>query len=65
MQVSILFTQVFEGYGSTETCGAITSSIFGDLAGGHVGPPLPGCEIKLMDIPDMGVIASRDNKGEV
>ncbi|CDS39556.1 long chain fatty acid coenzyme A ligase 1 [Echinococcus multilocularis] len=56
---------VFEGYGSTETCGAITSAIFGDLEGGHVGPPLPGCEIKLVDIPDMGLVAARDNKGEI
>nr|CDS33499.1 transformer 2 protein [Hymenolepis microstoma] len=56
---------VFEGYGSTETCGAITSSIFGDLAGGHVGPPLPGCEIKLVDVPSMDLVASRDNKGEI
>eukprot|EP00108_Taenia_solium_P003835 TsM_001230000 transcript=TsM_001230000 gene=TsM_001230000 len=56
---------VFEGYGSTETCGAITSAIFGDLAGGHVGPPLPGCEIKLADVPDMGLVAARDNKGEI
>ncbi|VDL18316.1 unnamed protein product [Hymenolepis diminuta] len=56
---------VFEGYGSTETCGAITSSIFGDLAGGHVGPPLPGCEIKLADVPSMNLVASRDNKGEI
>ena len=54
-----------EAYGSTETCGTITSSHFGDLAGGHVGPPLPVCEIKLADIPDMGLVASRDNKGEV
>ncbi len=39
--------------------------IFGDLAGGHVGPPLPGCEIKLADVPDMDLVASRDKKGEV
>ncbi|VDM16424.1 unnamed protein product [Hydatigera taeniaeformis] len=56
---------VFEGYGSTETCGAITTSIFGDLAGGHVGPPLPVCEVKLVDVPDMGLVAARDNKGEI
>ena len=54
-----------EFYGSTETCGPISTSIFGDLDGGHVGPPLPVCEIKLVDIPDMGIVASRDNKGEV
>ena len=56
---------MIEGYGSTETTAAITISIFGDLAGGHVGPPLPVCEIKLVDIPDLGLVASRDNKGEV
>jgi len=56
---------VLEGYGSTETCGAITASIFGDLNGGHVGSALPNCELKLADIPDLQLVASRDNKGEV
>ena len=53
------------GYGSTETCGVITTSIFGDLVGNNVGPPLPICEIKLVDVPGMGLIANRDNRGEV
>ena len=56
---------MIELYGSTETCGAITASILGDLAGSHVGPPLPICEMKLADVPDMDLIVSRDNKGEV
>ena len=56
---------MIEGYGSTETFGVITASIFGDLAGNHVGPPLPICEIKLVDVPGMGLIAIRDNRGEV
>ncbi len=30
-----------------------------------MGPPLPGCEIKLADVPDMDLVASRDKKGEV
>nr|VZI06617.1 unnamed protein product [Spirometra erinaceieuropaei] len=56
---------VLEGYGSTETCGAITSSMCGDLGGGHVGPPMPNCEIKLCDIPELDLVASRDNRGEI
>lgn len=56
---------VLEGYGSTETCGAITSSMFGDLGGGHVGPPMPNCEIKLCNIEELDLVSSRDNRGEI
>ncbi len=40
-------------------------SVGGDLKGGHVGVPLPAVEVKLADVPDMELVASRDNKGEV
>lgn len=58
-------TQVLEGYGATETTGPLTMSVGGDLKGGHVGAPLPMAEVKLADVPEMGLVASRDNKGEV
>ena len=61
----MLLSQLFEAYGSTETGGGITCCLVGDLTGGHGGPPIPGCEIKLADVPDMGLVASRDNKDEV
>jgi hypothetical protein len=30
----------------------------------HVGPPLPCCEVKLIDVPEMNYFA-KDGKGEV
>ncbi|ORX78269.1 acetyl-CoA synthetase-like protein [Basidiobolus meristosporus CBS 931.73] len=45
---------VYEAYGQTEAAGAITVTTRGDLQTGSTGPPLPGCEIKLVDIPSMG-----------
>eukprot|EP01023_Acetabularia_acetabulum_P030154 TRINITY_DN28386_c1_g1_i4.p1 TRINITY_DN28386_c1_g1~~TRINITY_DN28386_c1_g1_i4.p1 ORF type:complete len:446 (-),score=74.50 TRINITY_DN28386_c1_g1_i4:304-1641(-) len=45
---------VVEGYGMTETSCAITISIPNDPVTGHVGVPLPCCEVKLDDIPEMG-----------
>ncbi|VDN35327.1 unnamed protein product, partial [Dibothriocephalus latus] len=54
-----------EGYGCTETCGPLSISVAGDLKGGHVGAPLPSVEIKLADVPEMNLVASRDKKGEI
>jgi len=48
---------VVEGYGQTEGMGTAVRCIPGDLtAFGYVGPPLPGCEIKLLDVEDMGYL---------
>lgn len=45
---------VCEGYGLTETSAAATvTDITDHTAGGHVGVPLPLCEVKLVDVPDM------------
>jgi long-chain acyl-CoA synthetase len=52
--------QVLEGYGQTETAAAVSATLVGDYsieANGHVGAVLPCCEIKLVDIPDMGYTA--------
>ncbi|VDL91263.1 unnamed protein product, partial [Schistocephalus solidus] len=56
---------VLEGYGCTETCGPLSMSVAGDLKGGHVGAPVPSVEVKLADVPEMSLVASRDNKGEI
>ncbi|KAL7058624.1 hypothetical protein AAHC03_013158 [Spirometra sp. Aus1] len=56
---------VLEGYGCTETCGPLSMSVAGDLKGGHVGAPMPSVEIKLADVPEMNLVASRDKKGEI
>ena len=44
---------VIEGYGMTETACTITMTHPDDTSSGHVGGPLPCCEIKLADLPDM------------
>ncbi|VDN96892.1 unnamed protein product [Rodentolepis nana] len=56
---------VFEGYGSTETAGSLSSAAASDCDGGHVGAPVPGLRVKLADIPSMNIVAARDNKGEI
>ena len=32
---------------------------------GHVGIPLPGSLIMLCDVPELDILVSRDNRGEV
>lgn len=44
---------VLEGYGMTETACLITLTQPGDSSMGHVGAPIPSCEVKLDDIPEM------------
>lgn len=55
---------VLEGYGQTECAAPATLTILGDNNVEHVGPPLPCCSIKLVDVPEMQYYAS-DNKGEI
>jgi long-chain acyl-CoA synthetase len=56
---------VIEGYGATETCGAASLTLPGETSVGHIGPPLLCALYKLADVPEMDLVASRDNKGEV
>ena len=44
---------VYEGYGQTETCACCTVSNASDCQSGHVGPPIPSVEVKLVDVPEM------------
>ncbi|XVF57445.1 hypothetical protein PTKIN_Ptkin06aG0206000 [Pterospermum kingtungense] len=44
---------VIEGYGMTETSCIITMMDEGDNSSGHVGSPNTGCEVKLVDVPEM------------
>lgn len=55
---------VLEGYGQTESSAGSNITSLGDFVPGHVGPPFPCNEIKLVDVPDMNYF-SRDDKGEV
>ncbi|KAJ3216540.1 Long chain acyl-CoA synthetase 7 peroxisomal [Dinochytrium kinnereticum] len=44
---------VYEGYGQTETCAGLTVTDRFDLTSGHVGVPIPTCEVKLVDVEGM------------
>lgn len=55
---------IVEGYGQTECVAPCTLTLNGDAVAGHVGPPLPCCSIKLVDVPDMEYFAA-DGYGEV
>jgi long-chain acyl-CoA synthetase len=56
---------VLEGYGATETGGATCVQVPGETTVGNIGPPFLCCLFKLIDIPEMGLVAKRDNKGEI
>lgn len=56
---------VLEGYGATETGGASGVQIPGESTVGNVGPPFACCMYKLIDVPSMGLVAKRDNRGEI
>ncbi|KAI8930189.1 hypothetical protein BC831DRAFT_433354 [Entophlyctis helioformis] len=45
--------ELTEGYGQTETSAAACTTIFEDLTSGHIGVPMPHCEIKLIDVPNL------------
>jgi len=45
--------EVYEGYGQTESCGGSSVTLTGDYESGNVGTPIPSCEIKLVDVPEM------------
>ena len=55
---------VFEGYGQTECHAAATFTLPGETGDGHVGPPLPCVQIKLVDVPEMQYF-SENEEGEV
>eukprot|EP00271_Cylindrocystis_brebissonii_P017344 TRINITY_DN4485_c0_g1_i1.p1 TRINITY_DN4485_c0_g1~~TRINITY_DN4485_c0_g1_i1.p1 ORF type:complete len:707 (-),score=147.37 TRINITY_DN4485_c0_g1_i1:806-2926(-) len=59
--------RVVEGYGLTETTSAATTMDEGDNTSGHVGSPVPSCEVKLADVPEMEYMSSdRPNpRGEI
>lgn len=55
---------VMEGYGMTETAGGASITGSDDMIPGTVGPPLPVCDIRLQDVPDMGYLRTDQVHGE-
>ena len=56
--------KVFEGYGQTEGTACQTLTLPGETTAGHVGPPIPSIQMKLVDVPDMNYYAA-NGEGEV
>ncbi|KAH8865694.1 Long-chain-fatty-acid--CoA ligase 5 [Schistosoma japonicum] len=56
---------VVEGFGCTETTGVITVSVVGEFRVGALGAVAYGVEVKLADVPDLGLVVKRDNRGEI
>lgn len=56
---------VIEGYGATETGGASSVQLPGETTVGNVGPPFLCSMYKLADVPEMNLVAKRDNRGEI
>lgn len=53
-----LICPIVQGYGLTETVGGMACSIPGNSKSGTCGGPLPGVQIKLRDLPEMGYFNS-------
>ena len=62
-----LACEVYEGYGQTETCAGSLATLYQDWSSfGHVGVPLPCIEVKLIDIPEMAIHRTdEDKRGEI
>ncbi|XP_063729277.1 long-chain-fatty-acid--CoA ligase 1-like [Symsagittifera roscoffensis] len=60
----VMGCEILECYGQTETCAAAFGTLPFQYEAGRVGGPLPCCECKLVDIPEMDYFASRD-QGEI
>ena len=57
---------ILEGYGLTETCGASFVTNAFDTGTEHIGGPLPGLEVKLKPVPDLGYTSnSHSEYGEL
>jgi long-chain acyl-CoA synthetase len=61
----VLGVHLIEGFGATETGGCAGFTFPNDSSTGNVGIPLLCNKYKLGDVPEMGLVAKRDNKGEV
>lgn len=51
-------TDIANGYGMTEGCGAMASARLFDPESGHIGGPLQNTRVRLRDLPEMGYTTS-------
>lgn len=62
----IIGADVIQGYGMTESAALLTLNNPDDQNVGHVGPPVPACEVRLVDVPDMEYLTTdKYPRGEV
>jgi long-chain acyl-CoA synthetase len=54
----VLCAPLVEGYGQTESTGAILFSCSNDASVRHVGGPVANFEVKLVDIPEMNYLST-------
>ena len=60
---ALLGVPVMEGYGMTECTLVATIQSLNDFSVGNVGGPIPGIEIKLVDVKEMGYLSSDKTHG--
>eukprot|EP00808_Paulinella_micropora_P020902 g32481.t1 len=54
----VLGAAIIQGYGLTESAACCSLMMPDDKTAGHVGPPAPGVEVKLVDVPEMAYRSS-------
>ncbi|OMJ23890.1 Long-chain-fatty-acid-CoA ligase 5 [Smittium culicis] len=62
-----LSCNIFEGFGMTENNGIATLQSVGEFTSGNIGVPILGCEVKLVDVPEMNYFSTDlpDPRGEL
>ncbi|KAF7727704.1 long-chain fatty acid-CoA ligase [Apophysomyces ossiformis] len=64
--LTVTIAPIMVGFGMTESCGMCTLSTPEQYGYGHVGAPMPCCEIKLVDVPEANYLSSNPKpQGEV
>jgi len=62
---SVVSIVVLEGYGLTETTACTTIGSLDDLTSGHIGPPTPAVEMKLVAVEDMNYLPTDTMHGDM